>query len=188
MDELASNHAEVGGGNARPDRRLDGSPERGCLAGKGKAEGKAMSKTENGRLSVGVDLHKTQFTVLCGEGSEHESVQGDHAEHQEDGRQRCRDSRVLPDEGNAAGSEPVQLDERGNPPDAENKINSCSEYGKDQESDPRDDAGIWHRNKGSPVSEQEKEAGADERSRGSRILSLHCLITQGDASDVRSAY
>ena len=51
--------------DARPNRRLDGSPERGCLAEREKTEGKDMSKTENGRLCVGVDLHKTQFTVCA---------------------------------------------------------------------------------------------------------------------------
>ena len=51
--------------NARPNRRLDGSPERGCLAEREKRRKEKMSKTENGRLCVGVDLHKTQFTVCA---------------------------------------------------------------------------------------------------------------------------
>jgi hypothetical protein len=33
MNELASNHAEV---MSRPDRRKEASPERGCLAEKGR--------------------------------------------------------------------------------------------------------------------------------------------------------
>jgi transposase len=44
---------------------LDGSPERGCLAEREKRRKEKMSKTENGRLCVGVDLHKTQFTVCA---------------------------------------------------------------------------------------------------------------------------
>ena len=48
----------------RSDRRLEASPERGCLAEK-VTEGKKMSKTETSRLCVGVDLHKTQFTVCA---------------------------------------------------------------------------------------------------------------------------
>ena len=51
--------------DARPNRRLDGSPERGCLAEREKRRKEKMSKTENGRLCVGVDLHKTQFTVCA---------------------------------------------------------------------------------------------------------------------------
>ena len=64
MNELASNHAEVNTSSVRSDRRLEASPERGCLADKA-MEGKEMSKTENSRLCVGVDLHKTQFTVCA---------------------------------------------------------------------------------------------------------------------------
>ena len=43
---------------------MEASPERGCLAGE-IMEGKTMSKTESSRLCVGVDLHKTQFTVCA---------------------------------------------------------------------------------------------------------------------------
>ena len=51
--------------NVRSDRRLDASPERGCLA-ENIMEGKKMSKAEEtGRLCVGIDLHKTQFTTCA---------------------------------------------------------------------------------------------------------------------------
>jgi transposase len=51
--------------NVRSDRRLDASPERGCLA-ENIMEGKKMIKAEeNGRLCVGIDLHKTQFTTCA---------------------------------------------------------------------------------------------------------------------------
>jgi hypothetical protein len=56
MNELASNHAKVA---SRPDRRKETSPERGCLAETRKRRKKGMSKAENSRLCVGVDLHKT---------------------------------------------------------------------------------------------------------------------------------
>ena len=50
-------------GCKRPNRRLEASPNRNCLAEKTYG-GKKMSKTEETRrLCVGVDLHKTQFTV-----------------------------------------------------------------------------------------------------------------------------
>ena len=50
-------------GRKRPNRRLEASPNRNCLAEKTYG-GKKMSKTEETRrLCVGVDLHKTQFTV-----------------------------------------------------------------------------------------------------------------------------
>jgi len=49
----------------RSDRRLEVLPERGCLAEREKRRKEKMSKTENGRVCIGVDLHKTQFTVCA---------------------------------------------------------------------------------------------------------------------------
>lgn len=39
--------------------------------------------------------------------------------------------------------------------------------------------------KSAQLQSKKKEAGADKRSRGSRLLSVHCLITQGDDKDFR---
>ena len=68
---------------------------------------------------------------------------------------------------------------------AENKECPCIYDCKDQESNPRNAVGIWNRNQRGTIPKQKKKAGIDERSRGSRLLTIHCPVTRSDTEYFR---
>ena len=49
----------------------------------------------------------------------------------------------------------------------------------------RNAVGIWNRNQRGTIPKQKKKAGIDERSRGSRLLTIHCPVTRSDTEYFR---
>ena len=188
----------------RSDRIGDwlGLSNRSCLAVKLQEGEKEMSKTERlPRICVGVDLHKLQFTVCAiNEETGEVVLTGVFKTNSEGYKEFCENMHAA--EAEQECSVELAVEATGNARYFKNKMEAegfsvvvvnTSKFKVITTSTKKTDANdaatlafylskdmLPQRNQILTVSEQKEKAGTVERSRGSRLLTIHCLVTQGD--------
>ena len=145
-----------------------------------------MSKAERlPRICVGVDLHKLQFTVCAiNEETGEVVLTGVFKTNPEGYKEFCKNMHVA--EGEQGCSVELAVEATGNARYFKNKMEAegfsvlvvnTSKFKVITTSTKKTDANDAARNQILTVSEQKEKAGTVERSRGSRLLTIHCLVT-----------